>query len=46
MRHTHTSLLAEAGVSLERILERLGHSDDDVTKMRCRKVRKSYARSA
>nr|WP_280518664.1 tyrosine-type recombinase/integrase [Lederbergia wuyishanensis] len=32
LRHTHTSLLAEAGVSLERIMERLGHSDDDITK--------------
>ncbi|RST57693.1 site-specific integrase [Siminovitchia terrae] len=32
LRHTHTSLLSEAGVSLERIMERLGHSDDDITK--------------
>lgn len=32
LRHTHTSLLAEAGASLEAIMERLGHSDDDVTK--------------
>nr|WP_285865237.1 tyrosine-type recombinase/integrase [Lederbergia lenta] len=31
-RHTHTSLLSEAGVSLERIMERLGHSSDKVTK--------------
>lgn len=32
LRHTHASLLAEAGVSLERIMERLGHSDDRTTK--------------
>lgn len=25
LRHTHTSLLAEGGVSLEQIMERLGH---------------------
>lgn len=32
LRHTHTSLLAEAGVSLETIMQRLGHSDDKTTK--------------
>ncbi|MDT8900038.1 tyrosine-type recombinase/integrase [Anaeroselena agilis] len=32
LRHTHTSLLAEAGVGLEEIMERLGHTDDDTTK--------------
>ncbi|WP_163183305.1 tyrosine-type recombinase/integrase [Neobacillus sedimentimangrovi] len=32
LRHTHTSLLAEAGVGLEQIMERLGHKDDDTTK--------------
>ncbi|WP_254871007.1 tyrosine-type recombinase/integrase [Bacillus sp. Marseille-Q1617] len=26
LRHTHTSLLAEAGVSLPQIMERLGHN--------------------
>ncbi len=31
-RHTHTSLLAEAGVSLEVIQERLGHANDATTK--------------
>lgn len=31
-RHTHTSLLAEAGVSLEAIMDRLGHKDDKVTR--------------
>ena len=29
---THTALLAEAGANLEAIMERLGHSDDEVTK--------------
>ncbi|MDQ0232862.1 tyrosine-type recombinase/integrase [Metabacillus malikii] len=28
LRHTHTSLLAEAGVSLEQIMDRLGHTAD------------------
>jgi integrase len=32
LRHTHTSLLAEAGVGLEEIMERLGHTDDDTTR--------------
>lgn len=32
LRHTHTSLLAEAGVELTEIMERLGHEDDSVTK--------------
>lgn len=32
LRHTHTSLLAEAGVSLEQIMQRLGHADDDITR--------------
>lgn len=32
LRHTHTSLLAEADVNLEVIMQRLGHSDDEVTK--------------
>jgi len=32
LRHTHTSLLAEAGVSLPEIMERLGHKDDETTK--------------
>lgn len=31
LRHTHTSLLAEAGVKLEEIKDRLGHVDDDIT---------------
>ncbi|SDC68882.1 Site-specific recombinase XerD [Paenibacillus sp. UNCCL117] len=32
LRHTHTSLLAEAGASLETIMERLGHESDVLTK--------------
>lgn len=32
LRHTHTSLLAEAGVSLPEIMERLGHKDDETTR--------------
>lgn len=32
LRHTHTSLLSEAGVSLEQIMQRLGHSDDKTTR--------------
>lgn len=32
LRHTHVSLLAEAGVSLEVIQERLGHTSDSTTK--------------
>ncbi|OPA76774.1 site-specific integrase [Paenibacillus selenitireducens] len=32
LRHTHTSLLAEADVSLETIMNRLGHHDDKVTR--------------
>lgn len=30
LRHTHTSLLAEVGVALEQIMDRLGHSDDQI----------------
>lgn len=32
LRHTHTSLLAEAGVGLQEIMDRLGHTDDNTTK--------------
>ena len=31
-RHTHASLLAEAGYNLEAISRRLGHADSDITK--------------
>lgn len=32
LRYTHTSLLAEAGVKLEDIKDRLGHFDDTLTR--------------
>lgn len=32
LRHTHTSLLAEAGVGLPQIMARLGHQDDQTTR--------------
>lgn len=32
LRHTHTSLLAEAGVNLEQIMQRLGHKNEDTTR--------------
>lgn len=32
LRHTHTSLLAEAQVGLEQIMDWLGHSDYETTK--------------
>jgi integrase len=31
LRHTHVSLLAEAGAKLHEIMDRLGHKDDDIT---------------
>jgi len=46
LRHTHTSLLAEAGVPLEDIMDRLGHVDDKTTKnvyMHVTKKRKKEA---
>lgn len=32
LRHTHTALLAEAGIPLEQISRRLGHADSKITK--------------
>lgn len=32
LRHTHTSLLAEANVTLEEIMARLGHKNDQTTR--------------
>lgn len=32
LRHTHTSLLSEAGVGIHDIMEKLGHQDDEITK--------------
>ena len=33
LRHTHTSLLAAAGVGLEEIQKRLGHANDQITRL-------------
>lgn len=33
LRHTHTSLLAAAGVPLDEIMDRLGHKDDKTTRL-------------
>jgi integrase len=46
LRHTHTSLLAEAGVSLELIMERLGHKSDRVTREIYLHVTKSQKKEA
>jgi integrase len=46
LRHTHTSLLAEAGVSLLEIMERLGHKDDDTTKNVYLHITKSMKKEA
>jgi integrase len=46
LRHTHTSLLAEAGVSLEEIMDRLGHKDDDTTKHVYLHITKSMKKEA
>jgi integrase len=46
LRHTHTSLLAEAGVDLLGIMERLGHKDDDTTKNVYLHITKSMKKEA
>lgn len=46
LRHTHTSLLAEAGLSLPEIMERLGHKDDDTTKNVYLHITKSMKKEA
>jgi integrase len=46
LRHMHTSLLAEAKVSLEDITERLGHSNDDTTRANYRHVTKEMKKEA
>lgn len=46
LRHTHTSLLAEAGVGLQEIMERLGHKDDETTKNVYMHVTKSMKKVA
>lgn len=46
LRHTHTSLLAEAGVGLEEIMDRLGHKDDDTTRHVYLHITKSMKKEA
>lgn len=46
LRHTHTSLLAEAGVSIIEIMERLGHKDDEITKEVYLHITKSMKKEA
>lgn len=46
LRHTHASLLAEAGVSLEDIKARLGHKDDEITEQIYTHVTKNRRRDA
>lgn len=46
LRHTHTSLLAAAGVSLETIQDRLGHKNDEMTRTVYLHVTKELKREA
>lgn len=46
LRHTHTSLCAEAGVPLEDIMDRLGHVDDKTTKLVYMHVTKTRKKEA
>lgn len=46
LRHTHTSLLAAARVSLETIQDRLGHKNDDMTRTVYMHVTKELKREA
>ncbi|MEK3756791.1 site-specific integrase [Bacillus sp. FSL K6-6483] len=46
LRHTHTSLCAEAGVSLEEIMDRLGHKNDQITRSVYLHVTKSRKKEA
>lgn len=43
LRHTHASLLAEAGIDLVQIMKRLGHSDDTTTRQIYLHVTKTLA---
>jgi len=45
-RHTHTSLLAEAHVSLEQIMYRLCHTDEQITKNVYRHVNQEMKKEA
>lgn len=44
LRHTHTTLLAEAGATLQEIMERLGHKDDKTTRLVYMHVTKAMKR--
>lgn len=46
LRHTHVSLLAEMGVELETIQERLGHKNDSLTRLIYLHITKSIKRDA
>lgn len=46
LRHTHTSLLAEARVDLQEIMDRLGHKDDNTTRNVYLHVTKSKKKEA
>ncbi|MEK4882674.1 MULTISPECIES: site-specific integrase [Paenibacillus] len=46
LRHTHTTLLAEAGATLEETMERLGHKDDKTTRLIYLHVTKTMRRGA
>ncbi|WP_246516516.1 tyrosine-type recombinase/integrase [Salicibibacter cibarius] len=46
LKHTHTSLLTEAGVHLDEIMDRLGHKDDDTTRSVYLHVTKSRKKEA
>ncbi|MFZ4451036.1 site-specific integrase [Salibacterium aidingense] len=46
LRHTHTSLLAESKVVLEDIMDRLGHTDDKITRTVYRHVTKEMKKEA
>lgn len=46
LRHTHTSLLAEAGVGLEEIMKRLGHTDYSTTRQVYLPVTKNIKKEA
>jgi integrase len=46
LRHSHCSLMAEAGVGIHEIMERLGHQDDEVTKRVYLHVTKSMKKEA
>ncbi|TJY37549.1 hypothetical protein E5161_20555 [Cohnella pontilimi] len=46
LRHTHTSLLAEAGVPIEEAAERLGHKNDRITRAIYLHVTKSVKRES